>query len=387
MKTNTDRDAIRGSMAGGAIGDALGYAVEFMREGHIFKRYGSGGITAYELDYASGKALISDDTQMTLFTANGLLVGDTFNCEPETAKPPRYYVALAYQDWLKTQRNSIEKVNSYERCTREGGYSWLLDVPELYALRAPGNACLSSLSVGVREIEDHIQYPVNNSKGCGGIMRVAPLALICQPGENYSGTIKELDMEGAQIAAITHGHSLGYMPASVVTHIISRILTSEGKEDLKAIVLEARDTISEIFTGDPYLDKLVRIIDLAVQLSENEEDDLDNIHLLGEGWVAEETLGIALYCCLKYSHDFSACMIASVNHKGDSDSTGAVAGNILGALVGYDAIEEKWKTDLELLDVILEIADDLYYSRRAGEDDHKQDPEWISKYIRMHRFS
>ena len=73
-------------MAGGAIGDALGYAVEFLREGHIFKRYGSGGISAYELDYASGKALISDDTQMTLFTANGLLVGDTRNFMQETAK-------------------------------------------------------------------------------------------------------------------------------------------------------------------------------------------------------------------------------------------------------------------------------------------------------------
>ena len=52
--------------------------------------------------------------------------------------------------------------------------------------------------------------------------------------------------------------------------------------------------------------------------------------------------------------------IASVNHRGDSDSTGAVTGNILGAVVGYDAIPKFFKTNLELHDVILHVADDLW---------------------------
>ena len=71
------QDRIRGCMFGGAVGDALGYPVEFLVEEEIFSQYGTGGIRAYETDKKSGKALISDDTQMTLFTANGLLVGDT----------------------------------------------------------------------------------------------------------------------------------------------------------------------------------------------------------------------------------------------------------------------------------------------------------------------
>ena len=116
------------------------------------------------------------------------------------------------------------------------------------------------------------------------------------------------------------------------------------------------------------------------------EDDLDNIHQLGQGGVAEETLAIALYCALRYQDDFSAGMIAAVNHSGDSDSTGAVAGNILGAWVGYQAIEEKWKQDLELSDVILEIADDLCYGCQMSEYGAYRDPKWEMKYIRAHRY-
>ena len=79
------------------------------------------------------------------------------------------------------------------------------------------------------------------------------------------------------------------------------------------------------------------------------------------------TLGISLYCALKYQNDFSAGIIAAVNHKGDSDSTGAVTGNILGALLGYNAIDDQWKEDLELSDVILEIADDLCHGCQISE--------------------
>ena len=167
-------------------------------------------------------------------------------------------------------------------------------------------------------------------------------------------------MEATQAAAITHGHSLGYMPAAMLCHIISRIVFPEGEQKkLKDIVIEAKDTISELFRGDEHLDELLELVNDAVALSENGKSDLDNIHWLGEGWVAEETLAIAIYCALRYQNDFSKGIIAAVNHDGDSDSTGAVTGNILGALIGYDAIEEKWKTNLELHDLIIEMADSI----------------------------
>ena len=374
-------DRIRGSLFGGAVGDALGYPIEFWNEQEIFSEYGPRGIQEYAVDEKSGKALISDDTQMSLFTANGILIADTRAAMRGIGGIPHNYVAGSYQDWLLTQEQSYDQVRWLRRGFVEGRTSWLLDVPELYSRRAPGNTCISALrQMKNGESPGSVDFPRNNSKGCGGIMRVAPLALRYDFGEK----LDKLDREGAEIAAITHGHPLGYMSAAVLVHIINRIVYPRQEMRLKEIVLEALEAATEAFPGEPYLRTLDEIVRLAVSLSENGEKDIDNIHRMGEGWVAEETLAIAVYCALRYKDDFSAGITAAVNHKGDSDSTGAVAGNILGALCGYEAIEGKWKRDLELSGVILDMADDLCYGCQMNEYSLYEDPVWIRKYMRMH---
>ena len=380
-KTEIHLDAIRGCIYGGAVGDALGYPVEFLDEKTIFSKYGPQGITAYEKDPDSGKALISDDTQMTLFTANGLLVRDTSGAMRGIRAWPRACVEKAYQDWLLTQDSTYEEVNRHERCTKDGGFSWLLDVPELYSRRAPGNTCLSALREGT-VYYDYVKAQRNKSKGCGGIMRVAPLAV-----KEGSSNISLLDREAAQISAITHGHPLGYLPSVILVHVIYHyIYRSDSPTSLKEVILDALNTVQELYRGEKYLTELTDIVLKAIDLAENgAEKDLDNIHQLGEGWVAEETLGISLYCALRYQDDFSAGVIAAVNHRGDSDSTGAVTGNILGAMLGYQAIEEKWKKDLELSDIILEVADDLCHGCQIYKHGHYRDPEWEAKYLNMHR--
>lgn len=207
-------------------------------------------------------------------------------------------------------------------------------------------------------------------------MRVAPLALIKWL------SIDALIKEAAQTAAITHGHPLGYMTASVLCYIINRVVFIEDYPvDLRKIVIEAKRAVCEMFKDNQHMPELDRIIDLAIDLSENNESDIDNIKCLGGGWVAEEALAIAIYCSLRYKDDFSSGIIAAVNHDGDSDSTGAITGNILGALVGYDAIEEKWKQNLELADIILEMADDLCYGCLMSEYGSYRDPIWESKYV------
>ena len=367
------QDRIRGCLIGGAAGDALGYPVEFFSEQTLRERCGDGGIRQYLLDPVSGTARISDDTQMTLFTANGLLAGDTRMALRGIGAQPHGYVSRAYQDWLITQRTSAPARDDHA-CI-----CWLMDIPALYRCRAPGSTCLSALAQqqGQPPLESYIGRPQNHSKGCGGVMRVAPLGV-----SRYTAVpIEALDREGAELAAITHGHSLGYMPAAVLTHILHRIVYPEQAQTLPQIVYEARDTVRTLFAGDKHLDELTARIDLAVRLADNQAPDLENIHRLGEGWVAEETLAVAVYCALRHSDDFSAGIIAAVNHRGDSDSTGAVTGNILGALLGYDALDRAWTRDLELRDVILELADDLYRRPERLQDRSNIDRGWAQKYV------
>ena len=376
-------DTVRGCLVGGAAGDALGYAVEFLSENSIFHRYGKDGITEYDLDQSSGKAVISDDTQMTLFTANGLLFWETRWSMCGNGARPRNYVEAAYLDWLSTQEMSFQEFAGLPRENFASGISWLLDVSELFERRAPGNTCLSALEAAKKSSyleDDYIRHPRNKSKGCGGVMRVAPVALRLQPSIKLP--LRKVDWEAAQIAAVTHGHPLGYMPAAALNHIISRIVFPDGERmPLREIVLEARDETRRLFERFEHTDELVGLIDLAVQLSENGEDDISNIHRLGEGWVAEETLAIAIYCALRYQDDFAKGVIAAVNHKGDSDSTGAVTGNILGAWSGLSGIGEKWTKDLELYDTILEISDDLTFGCEMSENNAYRDPAWTSKYV------
>ena len=97
---NTLQDRIRGSLIGGAIGDALGYPVEFRSLQEIKKKYGEAGITRYEV-VNDGIAHFSDDTQMTLFTANGYLFGETRLCMRGIAGNATNYIQQSYIEWLQ----------------------------------------------------------------------------------------------------------------------------------------------------------------------------------------------------------------------------------------------------------------------------------------------
>lgn len=366
MEATRDLNQFKGCLIGGAVGDALGYAVEFMSASSIFAKYGAGGITEYELH--CGVAEISDDTQMTLFTATGLLAGSARKMTRGVSEDDVVcHIARSYRDWYRTQTQRYPLPGAHHD-------SWLVNLPEMFSRRAPGSTCLSALAQGQNGTMEH---PANHSKGCGGIMRVAPIGLyFC----GKRRTAEETDMLAAKAAALTHGHELGYIPAAMLTHIIVRI--SAYGDSVKEAVTDSMRQVPALFPRARHMDELLTVLGKAMDLSAQDLNDLDAIRLLGEGWVAEETLAIAVYCALKYADDFKKAVIASVNHDGDSDSTGAVTGNILGAALGYDAIPREYTEHLELKDVILEIADDLYNDGRITEDG-AADALWESKYLDM----
>ena len=344
MKNMIIRDRIRGSLVAGAAGDALGYRVEFHSYAAIVNEFGEGGIRAYASHWGESEAVVSDDTQMTLFTADGILCHTADMQAGGAAMTRTEYVFRAYLDWFATQTG---------RGYAPDAPSFLMREPQLFVRRAPGNTSLSALAGGRM---GSIDRRINHSKGCGGVMRVAPLGLMA--GEKLDD---RLCVEGAEYAAITHGHTLGYVPAAMLTHIVAR--AAYRRDDaltLEEIVQESIGMADRMFDDDPEYGRAVVLLRRALQLAQNDQSDLMNIRELGEGWVGEEALAIAVYCCLRHADDFSAALIASVNHDGDSDSTGAVTGNILGAYIGYDAIPDPWKTGLQLSSLLLETADDLF---------------------------
>lgn len=361
---------IRGGLVGGAIGDALGYPVEFMSWKSIQKEYGSGGIQKYDLDFETGAAVFSDDTQMSLFTANGILIGETHGHLKGIQGPIANYVHIAYKEWLRTQEWGSDP--------RQEHHCWLYEIPDLHYNRAPGTTCMSALRSGKM---GSIDAPLNSSKGCGGVMRIAPLALHYQPASDSDHRF--LDRDGAEIAAITHGHPLGYLPAAILTHIISIGVYGDGTKTLMTAVDDAWTVVRDLFMGKVSakdLDYMETLIAKAKMLADEEGSDEEHIRTIGEGWTGDEALAIALYCSLRYPDDFNKGVVAAVNHSGDSDSTGAITGNILGSWLGYDTIEEKWKTNLEMKGILLEMAEDLCYGCVMHEGEDYVDEDWVKKY-------
>ena len=392
MDKNIIKDRISGSLMAGAAGDALGYTVEFMSRKSILAQYGSKGITKFDLS-SDGKALVSDDTQMTLFTACGMLMGVTRGHMRGIGGQPEKYVDGAYLDWYYTQTGKKKKM-----LTDDFHYTWLRDLPGLAYRRAPGNTCLSaceSLLQGKK-----VQ---NYSKGCGGIMRVGPMALLMagywSRGESFYN-VQQMDEAGAEVAAVTHKHPLAFLPAAMLTHLIYHIIRMEENEikaNMAGIALETIDALDNIYKGEYEEDKryLANLTRMAVKLAANDKSDAENIRMLGEGWTGEEAWAIALYCVVRHVGSIEEALIAAVNHDGDSDSTGAVCGNIMGAIYGYEAMKRKrllcpqgkeLEQTLELSEIILTLADDLYTSCIISEYNPIDTPEkrqWYERYCEM----
>lgn len=345
MTTELLLNKCRGSLIGGAVGDALGYAVEFLSLDEIRKIYGQRGITDYKLN-SSGIAEFSDDTQMSLFTAEGLLTAIAENKTSVDDITP--YITTAYKHWYSTQTRPASHLDG----------SHLSHVKELWSQRAPGMTCMSAMQTIISAPGTEV---ANKSKGCGGVMRVAPVGI-------YSAAHPDiLDLENAGLLAgsaaeITHKHPLSTLSSMAFAMIVAECILSHSidRDKFREIIIARVFTrLNSRFNGDIHLNELKALIIKALDLAISGRADTDAILILGEGWVADETLAIAIFSVMRYIDDFEKCVCCAVNHSGDSDSTGAVAGNIIGAILGYNAIPEKYRLNLELHDLILQIADAL----------------------------
>lgn len=347
LRERLGRSRFRGCLLGLSIGDALGAPVEFMSLAQIRDLYGPAGLAdlmpwANEAGIRLPAGSITDDTQMAVATAAGAI--DALSEWLRTGiVDPSPGIWQRYLTWLRSQDDPVQR-------------------------RYPGTTCLSALRAGV---PGDLDEPVNDSKGCGGIMRVAPMGLAFAGEQAFE--------EGARSAALTHGHPSGYLAAGFLATVISRLV--RGAETggrtfddarggrLPGAIAEAR----EILLGYDEHDEVLEKVDLAVELYIADADLDDGFEALGEGWIAEETLGIALFAALNHPEHFEEGVLSAVNITGDSDSTGAVTGALLGALLGEDALPAGWRQAVELGDTVACLADELYsgfvLERRVNADE------------------
>ncbi|MBB5154743.1 ADP-ribosylglycohydrolase family protein [Saccharopolyspora phatthalungensis] len=351
-----------GSMLAGAVGDALGYAIEFHDIGLIRQHYGDAGLTAPVL--RDGVAQISDDTQMMLFTLEGLIRAHVARRINPSDNDPVPEVQHAYQRWFHTQNQPWERAGGpYTRHLRQPD-GWLITHRELFSARAPGSTCMSALA-NFAQTHRHAspQFRINDSKGSGGVMRAAPVAV-------WSNDPAEVFYAAVGTAALTHSHPSGFLSAGVLAVIVHQLIRAVP---LPESVRMARDLLLR-WRGH---EEQLQIIDAAVELAKKGPVTPEELKdALGQGWVGEEALAIGLYAVLA-TDNLRDALLLSVNHSGDSDSTGIVCGNIAGAIYGTRAIPPDWLATLELRELVAALAKDALVEFSPGPP---TDPGWTRRY-------
>ncbi len=328
MQTRRSLEHICGCLLGGAVGDALGAPIGFDELAKIRSRFGPAGVRDYAPAYGRVGAS-TDDTQMTLFTAEGLIRAQHDSHGPAVVSAA---VHEAYLRWLETQSGEVAHT-----CSKRG---WLIEQELLHARRAPGHTCLAALRSGRMGTP---RVPLNDSKGCGGVMRIAPAGLI--------GASDPFGL-GCDLAAITHGHPTGYLAAGFLAQLLAEIAVGAS---LQAAVGSAEAVLERA----PGHEETLAAVKRATALARTVNGTPEEVESLGGGWIAEEAVAIGLFAAL-VAKDFEHGVLLAVNHGGDSDSTGSIAGNILGLLYGEAGIPTRWLRQLELHGLIREVAHDLW---------------------------
>ncbi len=285
-----------------ALGDALGAPTEFLKLSEIKQQYGAAGIQA-----PPDPALFTDDTQMTVALTEGLLdAGLDADLESQMQAVGRRFI-----NWLYDGEND----------------------------RSPGRTSIA----GIERFESGSSWHTSGiigSKGCGSAMRVATIGYL------YCGDEDRLRAVAESSGLITHGHRTAVAASIGAAYAVKLALDGVPVADYLRRILAFTDGISDEFDA-----ALLRVGHVLAW--NDEEAALDHI---GQGWTGEEALALALYCLLRSPDDYTACVRRAANTNGDSDSVACIAGGILGARLGLDAIPADWRDRCEHRADLLDLA-------------------------------
>lgn len=276
---------LRGYLFGTACADALGRPVEHLTLEQIKQKYGDKGIL--ELPPNSPW---TDDTQLMLVLARGLLRGA-----------------------------ELELPELMDKIVKEL-VLWL-DEPDLGA-----GATTKGAALGLKE-GIHWSNSGLNSKTCGSLMRVGIIGFIFR--NDPEKLIKAASISGR----ITHTHPAADATSVAGAYAVKLALDGVDPREMFEPLLEVTQGISQEFT---------QALESSYKTAYSSIVDEEGLKKLGQGWYADETFALAYFCILRYPNDYKKAIQTAVNITGDSDSVAGVAGGILGARLGVDAVPISW---------------------------------------------
>lgn len=293
---------LRGYLFGTACADALGRPVEHLTLEQIKEKYGERGILEIPPD-----SPWTDDTQLMLVLARGLLHG------AELELP-----------------GLMDKI-------AEELVLWLGE-PDLGAGATTKGAALS-LKDGIHWSESGL-----NSKTCGSLMRVGILGFI------FSNDPDKLIEAASLSGRITHNHPTADAASVAGAYAVKLALDGIAPKDMFLPLLKVTEGISDEFT---------EALKHSYELAHSNLSDEEALQKLGQGWYADETFALAYFCILRYPNDYKKAVQTGVNITGDSDSVSSVAGGILGARLGIEAVPVSWVEALKEKEIIEEMVEPL----------------------------
>jgi ADP-ribosylglycohydrolase len=364
------RSAYRGCLLGLSVGDAMGYTVDTKSWAEIREDYGPNGLLGYDL--VNGYAEVSSHTQIAAFTCNGLLLGMTRGQVYGKMAPYVMYAGLAQQEWAIGQRR-------YDQPTRN--HCWVFRIPELRRRHCTDTRMVETLNRGMNGVRGKLgtmEAPINHRDTPASISAAVAAGLFADPNRMSQ---MEIDRLGAECVALTHGDPLAFLPGAVVAHLICRCLR-DHTTPLRALVEEALAALDDQF-GREYRQtaQVITCVKNALKLVDDfSVFPVDAMEKLKCDTGADILAG-AIYAALIYERDFDSAMIVAANHSGRSAAVGTVAGAILGARCGEEALPDFYMEGLEIATTLMELADDLIQGCPMTRGNKLFDGDWDRKYL------
>ncbi|MFE1169795.1 ADP-ribosylglycohydrolase family protein [Nocardiopsis sp. NPDC058789] len=333
-------DRLTGCLIGGAVGDALGAPVEGLGLDQIHERHGPLGLTDY-VEGSYGIGAITDETQLTLRTCDALVRASVRARNGGAGGAVVSTVHASYLEWERIHRDDAPPppVEAVDPLNAPRGYG----AATVAALRQARNRAGGAA-------------PVNNSKGCAAVVRVAP----CGFGAREAAGAFEL---ATRVAALTHGHRTAHLAAGVFAATVWGLVRGGGVADS----LTAARALLEDRTGH---DEVSRALEGATARADTGVPTARDLAELGDGWTSEEALAVAVCVALR-ADDLArdgahpnvsgigrSALRLAVNHSGDSDTLGALCGSLVGARYGVHAFPGHWQSRLEVRDHVVGLAAD-----------------------------